>query len=98
MSTVWARKVTRAQPVSRSKARPTDGQLPTYTLAVSEHEVDMIVARLRDELKASAADGDERGSAWAARAQAEHFWAVTVDRPFLFRPGAWGRIRCRRRR
>jgi 2-polyprenyl-3-methyl-5-hydroxy-6-metoxy-1,4-benzoquinol methylase len=60
---------------------------------VSEHEVDMIVARLRDELKASAADADQKSSTWAARSQAERFWAVTADRPFLYRPGAWGRIR-----
>jgi len=28
-----------------------------------------------------------------ARAEAERFWAVTADRPFLYKPGAWGRLR-----
>jgi hypothetical protein len=61
---------------------------------VAEDEVDSIMSRLRDELGAEAsteAGGD--GSAWAARAQAERFWAVTADRPFVSKPGAWGRFR-----
>jgi SAM-dependent methyltransferase len=59
---------------------------------VSEHEVDLIVSRLRDELGANTEiDGD--GSVWAARAQAERFWAVTADRPFLYKTGIWGRLR-----
>jgi hypothetical protein len=59
-----------------------------------EHEVDLIVSRLRDELGAGASTkvGDHR-SAWEARAQAERFWAVTADRPFLYKPGPWGRLR-----
>ena len=61
---------------------------------MSEDEVDAIVSRLRAELDAGASGepgGD--GSAWAARAQAERFWAVTADRPFVRRPGLWGRLR-----
>jgi hypothetical protein len=63
---------------------------------VSEHEVDLIVARLREELSASpdaGADGNGGGFQWAARAQAERFWPVTTDRPLLYKPGTWGRIR-----
>ena len=63
-------------------------------MSKQEQEVDLIVSRLREELGAGArmeAGGD--GSAWAARAQAERFWAVTTDRPFLYKPGPWGRLR-----
>ena len=28
-----------------------------------------------------------------ARDQAERYWAVTADRPYLYKPGAWGRAR-----
>lgn len=62
---------------------------------MSEHEVDLIVARLRDELspRPVADDAGGGGSPWSARMQAERFWAVTADRPFLSRPGPWGRLR-----
>jgi hypothetical protein len=57
-----------------------------------EQEVDLIVSRLRDELGAGArTEGGEE--VWGARAQAERFWAVTADRPFLYKPGRWGRLR-----
>jgi SAM-dependent methyltransferase len=66
--------------------------LTRNTFAVSEQEVDMIVARLRAELSGTDADGQKLlGS--LARAQAERFWPVTADRPFLYKPGRWGRIR-----
>lgn len=58
---------------------------------MSEQDVDLIVSRLRDEL--SAGDRDVDGFAWSGRAQAERFWAVSADRPFLYRSGTWGRIR-----
>lgn len=61
---------------------------------MSEQEVDLIISRLRDELDAGASTNvDDDRSAWAARAQAERFWAVTADRPFLYKPGPWGRLR-----
>jgi hypothetical protein len=61
---------------------------------VSEDEVDAIVSRLRAELDAGASgESGGDGSAWAARAQAERFWAVTADRPFVRRAGLWGRLR-----
>jgi hypothetical protein len=59
-----------------------------------EQEVDLIVSRLRDELGTGArGEVGSEGGAWAARAQAERFWAVTADRPFLYKPGTWGRLR-----
>ena len=33
------------------------------------------------------------GSLSVARDQAERYWAVTADRPYLYKPGAWGRVR-----
>ena len=33
------------------------------------------------------------GSPSMARDQAERYWAVTADRPYLYKPGAWGRAR-----
>jgi hypothetical protein len=63
---------------------------------VSEREVDLIVARLQGELRASGgapSEGDQRGAAWGARAQAEQFSHVTLDLPLLYKPGMWGRIR-----
>jgi O-antigen chain-terminating methyltransferase len=69
--------------------------LTRNTFAVSEHEVDMIAARLRAELGGAgeAADGQQVLGSSAARAQVERFWPVTADRPFLYKPGRWGRIR-----
>jgi hypothetical protein len=59
-----------------------------------EQEIELIVSRLRDELGAGARkEAGHEGSAWAARAQAERFWAVTADRPFLYKPGFRGRLR-----
>jgi hypothetical protein len=58
-----------------------------------EKEVDLIVSRLRDELGTGARTDVSEGAAWAARAQAERFWAVTADRPFRHKPGVWGRLR-----
>jgi hypothetical protein len=59
-----------------------------------EQDVDLIISRLRAELGTGArAEVGSGGAAWAARAQAERFWAVTADRPFLYKPGLWGRLR-----
>ena len=63
-------------------------------MSEQEREVDLIISRLRDELGEGArTEVGGGGSAWAARAQAERFWAVTTDRPFLYKPGPWGRLR-----
>ena len=61
---------------------------------MSEHEVDLIVSRLRRELEVGGSTGvGSEGSVWAALAQAERFWAVTADRPYLYKPGPWGKLR-----
>jgi SAM-dependent methyltransferase len=65
-------------------------------------EIATIFERLRREV-AARPSGDEPpgtsgpfgtdGSLSVARDQAERFWAVTADRPYLYKPGAWGRVR-----
>jgi 2-polyprenyl-3-methyl-5-hydroxy-6-metoxy-1,4-benzoquinol methylase len=66
-------------------------------------EIAAVFERLRGEVGAArpAADGPAPSprasttdrSLSVARDQAERFWAVTADRPYLYKPGAWGRIR-----
>src|SRR5690242_526236 len=65
-------------------------------------EIAAVFERLRGEVAArpSAAAPAARtapprtdGSLSVARDQAERFWAVTADRPYLYKPGAWGRVR-----
>jgi 2-polyprenyl-3-methyl-5-hydroxy-6-metoxy-1,4-benzoquinol methylase len=65
-------------------------------------EIAAVFERLRGEVGARApADGPATtpsrpradGSLSVARDQAERYWAVTADRPYLYKPGAWGRIR-----
>jgi hypothetical protein len=63
---------------------------------VSEREVDLIVARLHRELRRSVEPGREDDGGGPARglsAQAEQFSHVSLDRPLLYKPGTWGRIR-----
>jgi 2-polyprenyl-3-methyl-5-hydroxy-6-metoxy-1,4-benzoquinol methylase len=65
-------------------------------------EIAAVFERLRGEVVArGSADGPDSssgpprtsGSLSAARHQAERFWAVTADRPYLYKPGLVGRIR-----
>ena len=65
-----------------------------------EAQVEAVFERLKEELAAGPAgptrgsDGSARRTGSAlARSEAERFWAVTADRPFLYKPGAWGRAR-----
>jgi hypothetical protein len=63
-----------------------------------EAELEAIVARLRREVQASRSedlDGDAGGSAseLRTRRQLDQIWAVTADRPYLYRAGWWGRLR-----
>ena len=69
-------------------------------LSSDEAEVEAVFERLRAELAGGAVgparshDGPRRPVGTAlARSEAERFWAVTADRPFLYKPGAWGRAR-----
>lgn len=65
-------------------------------------DIAAVFERLRAEVGAGgSADGPVArstagrmpGSLPLARDQAERFWAVTADRPYLYKPGTWGRIR-----
>jgi SAM-dependent methyltransferase len=61
-------------------------------------EIERIVARLKHEVELSGAAEavDEDGlvaSRRAVRAEADRAWAVSAERPFLFKPGALGRAR-----
>lgn len=65
-------------------------------------EIAAIFERLRGDVAARpsahgppgrAAPARTAGSLSAAREQAERYWAVTADRPYLYKPGAWGRVR-----
>jgi SAM-dependent methyltransferase len=62
-----------------------------------DDEVAVIAARLREELqggkRGQGAGNGLTGSRLLAREEAERFWAVTADRPFLSKPGAWGAAR-----
>jgi hypothetical protein len=87
---------TRACPRGASSWRSSPSARYLYSGGVSEHEVDLIVARLQGELRRSGAfaeEGGQRGTALGARAQAEQFSHVTLDRPLLYKPGTRGRIR-----
>ena len=65
-------------------------------LKAQEAEYETIVARLRDE--ADRGEGDTGGHQGVdryevRRRQAEQLWAVSAERPFLHRPGPYGRLR-----
>jgi SAM-dependent methyltransferase len=59
-------------------------------------EFEAILGRLRAEVEVAdsggSGDGDEDRFA-LRRAEAERLWAVSAERPFLYRPGPWGRLR-----
>jgi SAM-dependent methyltransferase len=68
-----------------------------------EAQIAALFARLRDEIAGREETarpgryGTARGPASGAlaRTEAERFWAVTAERPFLYKPGPWGRLRGR---
>jgi O-antigen chain-terminating methyltransferase len=62
-----------------------------------ESQFDLILDRLRDELadaelQRDGGAGDDDGLT-RRREAAERLWAVSAERPYLYRPGTWGRIR-----
>jgi hypothetical protein len=68
------------------------------TKAHEESEIAAIVERLRSELEAAPAhadgeSGDEKLGPLPSRRRADRLWAVTAERPYLARAGAWGRAR-----
>jgi SAM-dependent methyltransferase len=61
-------------------------------LTAEEAEFATILARLRDEVDRG--DGDPGADGYERRRrQAEQLWAVSAERPFLNRPGPFGRLR-----
>jgi hypothetical protein len=63
---------------------------PTFDHA----ELDAIVHRLRQEVQATRSQGLDGSSAeFRTRRELDRLWAVTAERPYLYRPGRWGRIR-----
>jgi O-antigen chain-terminating methyltransferase len=70
--------------------------VPEDSLIAQEAEFDAILTRLRAEVDRSESERGE-GSASepypSRRREAEALWAVSGERPFLSRPGAWGHVR-----
>jgi SAM-dependent methyltransferase len=60
-----------------------------------EADFEEIRARLQAELeRANGRPSDERVDRFSLRrGEAERLWSVSAERPFLYRPGAWGRAR-----
>jgi hypothetical protein len=60
-------------------------------------EIEAILARLRAEIRAGPPsvreEDDAAGMVLQSRRQLDRLWAVSTDRPFLSRPGGWGRVR-----
>jgi O-antigen chain-terminating methyltransferase len=64
--------------------------------STQEAELEAIIARLRDEVERWDEDlpEDARIETFVfRRREAESLWAVSATRPFLSRPGPWGRLR-----
>jgi hypothetical protein len=64
---------------------------------LDEAELDAIVHRLHQEVKATRRDEDGAagGSSTELRTRREldRTWAVTAERPYLYKSGRWGRVR-----
>jgi hypothetical protein len=60
-------------------------------------DIEAIFARLREEVRAGTGkrrSGDEADPIQLrSRRELDRLWAVTAERPFLRRPGGWGRLR-----
>jgi hypothetical protein len=60
-------------------------------------DIEAIFARLREEVRAGTGrrrSGDEADQIQLrSRRELDRLWAVTAERPFLSRPGGWGRLR-----
>jgi hypothetical protein len=59
-----------------------------------EAELDAIVHRLRREVQTTRLGGPDGSSGESpVRRELDRLWAVTAERPYLYRPGRWGRAR-----
>jgi hypothetical protein len=65
--------------------------------APDANEIEAIFARLRSEVRTGPPTRFPEDGAEAAglrtRRQLDRLWQVSADRPFLSRPGTWGRVR-----
>jgi SAM-dependent methyltransferase len=66
-----------------------------HAALAQEADFDAILARLEAEVERG--DGgqfkDTSDTFSLRRGEAERLWSVSAERPFLYRPGAWGRVR-----
>jgi hypothetical protein len=61
---------------------------------LDEAELDAIVHRLRQEVRTTRSEGLDGSSAeFRTRRELDRRWAVTAERPYLYQPGRWGRVR-----
>ena len=70
--------------------------MPEDSLITQEAEFEAILSRLRSEVDRweTESDGGSGTPGYPTRRrEAEALWAVSAERPFLSRPGAWGRAR-----
>jgi SAM-dependent methyltransferase len=69
--------------------------VPKHAPIADEADYEAILGRLRAEVErgndGQPDDGADRFS--VQREEAERGWSVSAERPFLYRPGAWGRVR-----
>jgi SAM-dependent methyltransferase len=70
--------------------------VPEDSLTAQEAQFEAILSRLRSEVERwdTESDGTSGGDVYPSRRrEAEALWAVSAERPFLSRPGSWGRAR-----
>jgi hypothetical protein len=80
------------------RAASYNGAVAAERPQIDEAELEAIIDRLREEVHATryeefdAAPGSSP-SELRARRELDRMWAVTAERPYLYRPGWWGRLR-----
>ena len=68
--------------------------MPKHAEIANEADYEAIVERLRAEVERGNGRSEDRADRFSLqREEAERGWSVTAERPFLYRPGAWGRVR-----
>ena len=66
--------------------------MPDESSRADSLELDALVDRLREEVQLSRGTSDGIADL-PARRELTRLWAVTAERPNLYRPGRWGRVR-----
>jgi hypothetical protein len=83
---------------SIDRAASYNGDVAAKRPQFDEAELEAIIDRLGKEVQATRfqeLDGAPRSwpSELPTRRELDRIWAVTAERPYLYRPGAWGRVR-----